>query len=206
MYFDKEAQDWDNDPQKVERAEVFANEINNFIQPNKKLNALEFGCGTGLLSFKLKDFFKTITLVDNSKGMIAVLQKKIEKEGIANFLPLQFNLFEKNAKFPKTDVIYTLMTLHHMLDVNKTLNAFNSILELNGYLCIADLVSEDGSFHSHRNDFDGHNGFDKDELSEILLKNGFQVEYYKECYVIDKEVNEKIIKYPLFLMICKKTT
>ena len=76
MYFDKEAQDWDNDSQKVERAEVFANEINNFIQPNKKLNALEFGCGTGLLSFKLKDFFKTITLVDNSKGMIAVLQKK----------------------------------------------------------------------------------------------------------------------------------
>lgn len=206
MYFDKQAQDWDTDPQKVERAEVFANEINNFIQPNKKLNALEFGCGTGLLSFKLKDFFKTITLVDNSKGMIDVLQEKIDKQGITNFIPLQFNLFEENTKFPKIDVIYTLMTLHHMLDVNKTLSAFNSILELNGYLCIADLVSEDGSFHSHLTDFVGHNGFDKDELSEILVKNGFQVDYYKECYVIDKKVNEKIIKYPLFLMICQKIT
>jgi len=206
MYFDKQALDWDNDPQKVERAEVFANEINNFIQPNKKLNALEFGCGTGLLSFKLKDFFKTITLVDNSEGMIAVLQKKIEKEGIANFIPLQLNLFEENINLPKIDVIYTLMTLHHMLDVNKTINAFNSILELNGYLCIADLVSEDGSFHSHHKDFDGHNGFDKDELSQILLKNGFQVDYYNECYVIEKKVNDRLIKYPLFLMICKKIT
>jgi len=53
-------------------------EINEFIQPNKKLNALDFGCGTGLLSFKLKDFFKTITLTDNSEGMISVLQEKVE--------------------------------------------------------------------------------------------------------------------------------
>ncbi len=204
MYFDKQAQEWDNDPQKVERAEVFANEINNFIQPNKKLNALEFGCGTGLLSFKLKDSFKTITLADNSKGMIDVLKEKIDKEGIKNFTPLQIDLFDENIQFPKIDVIYTLMTLHHMPDVNKTLNIFNSILEPNGYLCIADLVQEDGSFHSHHNEFNGHNGFDKDWLSEILLKNGFQVDYYKECYVIDKKVNEKIIKYPLFLMICKK--
>jgi len=206
MYFDKQAQEWDNDPQKIERATVFAKEINDFIRPNMKLVALEFGCGTGLLSFKLKDFFKTITLVDNSKDMIAILQEKIDKEGITNFLPLQINLFEEYTKFPKIDVIYTLMTLHHMLDVSKTLNVFNSILELNGYLCIADLVREDGSFHSNHNDFNGHNGFDRDELSEILLKNGFQVDYYKECYVIDKKVNEKIIKYPLFLMICKKTT
>jgi len=53
-------------------------EINEFIQPKKKLNALDFGCGTGLLSFKLKDFFKTITLTDNSEGMISVLQEKVE--------------------------------------------------------------------------------------------------------------------------------
>jgi len=205
MYFDNQAQEWDNDPQKIERATVFAKEINDFIQPNKKLDALEFGCGTGLLSFKLKDVFKTITLVDNSKGMISVLQEKIDKGGINNFRPLQINLFEEIAKFPKTDVIYTSMTLHHILDINKTLNAFNSILKLNGYLCIADLVREDGSFHSNHNDFEGHNGFDKAELSEILLTNGFQVDYYKECFIIDKKVNDAIIKYPLFLMICKKT-
>lgn len=205
MYFDEKAQEWDNDPKKIERAAVFAKEINDFIQPNKKLNALEFGCGTGLLSFKLKDFFKTITLADNSEGMISVLKEKIAKEGIKNFIPLQLDLFEKDLRGLKMDVIYTLMTLHHMLDIKETLTVFNSIIEPNGFLCIADLVKEDGSFHAQHDGFDGHNGFDKDELSGIMLKTGFKPVYYKECFVIEKKVDEIIKKYPLFLMICKKS-
>lgn len=204
MYFDKQALEWDNDPQKTERAVVFAKEINDFIQPKKKLTALEFGCGTGLLSFELKDFFKTITLVDNSEGMIEVLKEKIDKHGINNFIPLHADLFKDSMKVPKTDVIYTLMTLHHMLDVDNTLKAFNSKIQPNGYLCIADLVQEDGSFHDHRDDFDGHNGFDKNEITELLEKNGFSVDYYEECFALEKKVGEKIIRYPLFLMICKK--
>jgi len=206
MYFDEKAQEWDNDPQKIERAVVFAKEINGFIQPRKKLNALEFGCGTGLLSFKLKDFFNTITLVDNSKGMIKVLKEKIDKENIKNFIPLQIDLLEGNNLSSKIDVIYSLMTLHHVSDINSTINKFNSILEPNGYLCIADLVKEDGSFHSHHDDFNGHNGFDKEELGGIMIKNGFKLAYYKECFVIEKKVDENINKYPLFLMICKKAT
>lgn len=204
MYFDNQALEWDNDPQKVKRAEIFAKEINDFIKPIKKLNALEFGCGTGLLSFKLKDSFKSITLADNSEGMINVLKEKINKEGIEHFIPLQIDLFESDIQFSEYDVIYTLMTLHHMPDTKKTLKAFNSILKSKGFLCIADLVKEDGSFHAHRNDFDGHNGFDKDELSKTLSESGFKVDYYKECFVIEKKVNEEIKKYPLFLMICKK--
>lgn len=204
MYFDEKAQEWDNDQQKIERAAVFAKEINDFIQPGKKLNALEFGCGTGLLSFKLKDFFSIITLADNSNGMIKVLKEKIDKEGIKNFIPLRLDLFERDIQFSKIDVIYSLMTLHHMPDINRTLKEFNSILEPNGFLCIADLVKEDGSFHSHHIDFDGHNGFDKEELGRKMIKNGFELAYYKECFVIEKKVDENIKKYPLFLMICKK--
>ena len=52
MNFDDEAKDWDNDPKKTERAIIFAKEIIDFINPDKTMNALEFGCGTGLLSFQ----------------------------------------------------------------------------------------------------------------------------------------------------------
>lgn len=204
MNFDEQALQWDSDPQKVERAAVFAKEINSFIQPDKKLDALEFGCGTGLLSFQLKDFFHSITLVDTSKGMIDVLQEKIKKAGILNMYPLLADLFETGFNLPKTDVVYTLMTLHHISDSNKILKIFNSILKPNGYICIADLVKEDGSFHAHHADFDGHNGFDKDELAGILLKNGFKTEFYKVCYSINKKMDERIITYPLFLMIGRK--
>lgn len=204
MHFDTQAKDWDNDPTKTERAKIFAKEITNFIKPNINWNAMEFGSGTGLLSYQLKDDFETITLIDKSKGMINVLNDKIEKSGITNFKPLLLDLLEDNLNIGKFNVIFTLMTLHHIIDLNKILNIFNSLLKNDGYLCIADLVKEDGSFHINHPDFDGHNGFDKNELSTFLIQNGFNVEYYNICFEINKEVENITKSYHLFLMICKK--
>jgi len=204
MNFDDEARKWDNDPKKTERAKVFAKEIIDFIKPDKTLDALEFGCGTGLLSFQLKDYFKSITLADSSEGMIKVLEEKIVNAGVENFKPLQIASLESDLKANDYDVIYTLMTLHHIPDVNNIVIVFNSLLKRGGYLCIADLVKEDGSFHAGHDNFDGHNGFDRDELSDILSSNGFDIEHYKIGYEIEKELDDKVVKYPLFLMICKK--
>ena len=41
------------------------------------MHALDYGCGTGLLSFPLKDELGHITLNDNSAGMLEVVQEKI---------------------------------------------------------------------------------------------------------------------------------
>ena len=203
-HFDKQAKDWDNNPMKIERAAFFANEIVDFIQPNPTDIALEFGCGTGLLSYQLKDVFKIITLADNSEGMIQVLEDKIKNLSLTNFKPLLVDLLEENLDIGKFNVIYSLMTLHHIHDLNKVSKIFHSLLETNGYLCITDLVKEDGSFHADHPDFVGHNGFDKNELTEILLNNGFKTEYYNISYIIEKELKNETKKYPLFLMICKK--
>lgn len=205
MHFDDLAQEWDDNHEKIARAKIFAKEINDYIQPSKKLKALEFGCGTGLLSFQLKDVFKKITLVDYSVEMINVLKEKIRLGNIKNFKALNIDLLKDGSNILKHDVIYTLMTLHHIPDINKTLKIFNSKLVQNGYLCIADLVEEDGSFHSQYNGFCDHNGFDMNELSIRLLKNGFRVVYSKEFFIIEKKINNKTRKYPLFLMICIKT-
>lgn len=205
-HFDKQAKEWDNDPFKTERAITIANEMADFIQPNKTMNAFEFGCGTGLLSYQLKDFFGTITLADTSEGMIKVLKEKIANENIRNFKPLLADLLEDGFAVIENeyDVIYTLMTLHHILDINKILAIFHTMLKTGGYLCIADLVQEDGSFHSNVPDFNGHNGFDTEELYAILSKNGFEIAYNEIPLEIEKEFDKKVRKYPLFLMICKK--
>ncbi len=204
-HFDEQAKEWDNDPKKTERAKIFAKEIINFINPKSTNNALEFGCGTGLLSFQLKDVFKTISLADNSEGMIDVLKEKIKKQRLLNFKPLLVDLLEENLNIGTFNVIYMLMTLHHIKNLKKVTKIFNSLLKTNGYLCIADLVKEDGSFHSKHPNFDGHNGFDKNKLSQLLINNGFTIEYYNISYVIEKELKTGIKKYPLFLMICKKS-
>lgn len=204
MHFDEQAKDWDNDPKKTERAVIIAKEIMEFIPGNSRNKALEFGCGTGLLSFQLKDFFKSITLADSSAGMIHVLKEKIEKTGIKNFNPVQIDSLENDLSTTDFDVIYTLMTLHHVLDVENIAKVFNSKIKTGGYLCIADLVEEDGSFHTEHPDFNGHNGFDKTKLSTILSDSGFKLEYYKICLDIVKEFEGKTKSYPLFLMICRK--
>ena len=202
--FDTEALQWDEDVEKVKRANLFANEIVNFIHPDKSMTAMEFGCGTGLLSFELRDKFKTITLIDNSPGMISVLEEKIKVNGLSNFEPICIDPLVDDVVLKDFDVIYTLMTLHHIHELQKIMQIFNSGLKTGGYLCIADLISEDGTFHSKPSEFTGHKGFDKEELSLLLKENGFQSKFYKIVFTIEKEVDGRIKKYPLFLVIAKK--
>ena len=206
MNFDIQVQVWDKDPKKIERAKVVAREIINFIQPNQKLSAFEFGCGTGLLSFELKDSFNRITLADNAEEMIKVLKEKIQVAGIKNFDPLLIELLGEDINLPMQDVVYTLMALHHIPDINSILKTFNSIITENGYLCIADLVKEDGSYHAHESNFNEQNGFDRKELTEVLLNNNFNVVFYNVCYVIERLVDNEVKRYPLFLMISKKAS
>ena len=199
-HFDIQAKEWDNDPLKIERAKVFAELIMGYIKPNSNLRALEFGCGTGALSFQLKDFFKSITLADSSQGMIDVLNAKIKQTGITNFFPLKIDEDNNIDTIGNFDVIYTSMTMHHVLDIEEVITKFNSILTPKGYLCIADLEKEDGSFHDQHPNFIGHNGFHREELTTILNRCGFVVEYYNVCFAVKKELKE----YPVFMMICRK--
>jgi ubiquinone/menaquinone biosynthesis C-methylase UbiE len=80
--FDERAKDWDSDPKKVERARVTAEAIRRTISLSTDMNALEYGCGTGLLSFALQSDLGQITLADSSQGMLDVLGEKIAAAGV----------------------------------------------------------------------------------------------------------------------------
>ena len=83
------------------------------------------------------------------------------------------------------------------------LSKFYSILNPGGYLAIADLYTEDGSFHGHG--FEGHRGFDCDQLEIQLKEIGFKTVAHKQCYLM-KRVNEagKEIDFPIFLLTAIK--
>ena len=67
-------------------------------------------------------------------------------------------------------------------------------------MCINDLVSEDGTFHSeHKNDGVEHFGYDKDELCKIIKNNNFEVIEYKIVYTDDRNTSQ----YPIFQVIAK---
>jgi ubiquinone/menaquinone biosynthesis C-methylase UbiE len=205
MSFDLKAKDWDKDPQKVDRARVFADEIIRFLGKRKISDALEFGSGTGLVSFQLKDRFKSITLADNSSGMTEVLKEKIINEKILNMKPLLIDIFKTRPDLSDFDIIYTLLVLHHIQDIDRIFEIFRNILKPGGYLCIGDLVSEDGSFHHKDPGFDGHKGFKTSELKEKLIGKGFIIEEEKIFSAIEREYNLENRKYPMFLIIAKKS-
>jgi ubiquinone/menaquinone biosynthesis C-methylase UbiE len=206
MTFDEKAKDWDNNPNNISRAQILADEIKSFLKIDDSMNAFEFGCGTGLLSFLLKDSFKSITLSDTSAEMLKILEKKIELSNISNFNPILIDLTQKD--FPqeqqKFDVIYTSMTLHHIKDIDILFQKFRLLSNPGGYLCIADLDDEDGRFHSHLDDFDGHWGFSRNAIETYLKKHGFETVYYKIVLQIEKQFNNSETKnYPVFLIIAK---
>jgi len=144
--FDSVAREWDKDKMHMERSIAIAAELEKMIPLNHTMKALEYGAGTGILSFLFKDRFGEITLMDSSNEMMKVCGEKVEYFGTKHIKPVWFD-FEHNDYHQKFDIIYNQMVLHHVNEVESMLINFYSHLKPGGYLAIADLFPEDGSFH-----------------------------------------------------------
>jgi len=201
--FDIKAAEWDKNPMHWDRSKAIANEIKTMIPLNKEMRALEYGAGTGITSFLLKDNLKEITLMDNSTEMVKVMNEKIMATNVKNMKALNFDLDHQEYNDGTFDLIFTQMVLHHVLDSDLIIRKFSKILNPGGYLAIADLTPEDGSFHGEG--FTGHNGFNIHDLSQTLMKNGLKDISHKICFVIDRKISEtETKKFDVFLLTGKK--
>ena len=197
--FDERAKSWDDDPMKTARAQAVADGMGKAASWKPGMRAIEFGCGTGLLSFALQARFAAITLADTSPGMLDVLRQKIEMAGLPH---MQAVLLDDSATMngQPFDMVYSLMTLHHVPDVNVALRRFHDWLGDGGQLCIADLDAEDGSFHDH--DPSVHNGFERAQLAGMVAAAGFDNIRFSTVFQIVKGNSART--YPVFLMIATK--
>jgi tRNA (cmo5U34)-methyltransferase len=202
--FDNKAAEWDKNPMHWDRSRAIAEEIRKRILLNKQMKALEFGAGTGIASFLLKDFVKEITLIDNSSEMVRITIEKIEATKAKNLSVLNIDLEHNDVNgLSGFDLIFTQMVLHHVDDVEAIISKFGNLLKPGGYLAIADLYEEDGSFHGEG--FTGHKGFDPEYLATLLSKNKFNGIIHKSCFIIDREISEKETrKYPVFLITASR--
>jgi tRNA (cmo5U34)-methyltransferase len=192
--FDKKASGWDQNPIHVERSVAIATALKKFIPLNRNMKALEYGAGTGLLSFQLRDEFREIVLMDSSKEMIRICEEKSASFGTRHIRPLLFDL-EHDHYNDQFDIIYNQMVFHHINDTEAVIRKFHEMLCPGGYLVIADLYPEDGSFHGQ--DVIVHKGFDPAALSVKLSTLGFMDSSYQQCYVIRKETGRE---YPVFIL------
>jgi 2-polyprenyl-3-methyl-5-hydroxy-6-metoxy-1,4-benzoquinol methylase len=187
--FDLKATDWDENPMHHARSEAIAKEMIRLLPLNNGMCALEFGSGTGILSFLLKDRLKEIIL--------------IEATGVKNLKPIVFDLEHEIYSAKSFDLIFTQMVLHHVNDIENIFDKFHNMLNPDGFIAIADLYPEDGSFHGEG--FTGHNGFNIEELSLTLKKCDFNVISSKQCFVINRKISENVTnQYSVFLLIANR--
>jgi ubiquinone/menaquinone biosynthesis C-methylase UbiE len=201
-HFDSKARLWDDNPVFQERGLKIAAAIRKAVPLNRNMSALDYGCGTGLLSFPLKDELGAILLADSSGGMLDVVNEKIAAHGVSNMTTLQLDLLADPAPAQRFDLIVTSMTLHHVPDTDHILRVFHDLLNPGGYLCIADLDQEDGSFHGI--EVDVHHGFDQADLSRRAAQAGLVDRQFQTVFSIAKEHASGTRAYPVFLMTARR--
>ena len=194
--FDARAKDWDTS-KKIHRAKMVSEEIESIFRENSYENALEYGCGTGLVGLNLQHFFKSITLMDSSVGMIDELNQKIKNLDALNVKAVHHDLLL--AEYPeKFDCIFSSMVMHHVSDVAQVLSSFYKMLQPEGLICVVDLDKDDGRFHEEETTFNGYDGFEHEEMNKLLCEAGFEDIQIHTFYHDEKDVVGHAIPYSLF--------
>jgi tRNA (cmo5U34)-methyltransferase len=198
--FDIKAEGWDQNPMHWDRSVAIVKELLKQVPVRKEMTAMEFGAGTGITSFLLKDHLKEITMLDSSAEMVKIMNEKVKSAGTHNLKPVLLDLENEEWTAEKFDLLITQMVLHHVVDLDNIFSKFYKIINPGGYLAIADLYHENGSFHGEG--FTGHNGFDIDTLADRLRKYGFGNISARKCFEINKEISKREFKkFEVFLLI-----
>jgi 2-polyprenyl-3-methyl-5-hydroxy-6-metoxy-1,4-benzoquinol methylase len=201
--FADRAQGWDADTRKSGRAAAVADAIRTEVAIPRGARGLEFGAGTGLLSVELRDDLGSAVLVDRSAAMLEVASGTITALGLSHLRTMQMDLADDPLPAERFDLIYSLMALHHVPDTDGILRRFHALLDPGGHLCLADLDTEDGSYH--RSGSDGlHPGFDRDALRHQLEAAGFEDVRVRWVLDLPKVVDGEPRSFPVFLAVARR--
>ncbi|BAF70413.1 class I SAM-dependent DNA methyltransferase [Nitratiruptor sp. SB155-2] len=189
--FDKRAKDWDKNSKRVQTARKVAKAIKECVQ-KKGLDILDFGCGTGLVSYELTDIANSITGIDTAPKMVEMFNAKSTSSTI------QAHCKDIDAIEPTFDLIVSSMTFHHIEDIHEIIGKLYAKLKPGGIICIADLVTEDGTFHSDNTGVH-HFGFDPERLAKKFEELGFRKLCLNVVHTIEKHKN-----FDVFLLCMQK--
>ncbi|MGA7298369.1 MAG: class I SAM-dependent methyltransferase [Rhodanobacteraceae bacterium] len=202
--FDAIAADWDDSPRRRDLAAHVAAAIKSSVPIKSDWNALEYGCGTGLVGAALAPDLGRLLACDVSPGMLSVLQQKAGAAGLDNLETRTLDLTSEPPPREPFDLIFSSMTMHHIADVAALIRTFHSMLKPGGWLALADLDAEDGSFHG--DDVAGvmHQGFERNALQDELSAAGFVEIGARTAHTMRKTTDDGSERqYPVFLITAR---
>jgi predicted TPR repeat methyltransferase len=191
--FQHKAGDWDTRPAPVQISEGVGKALLERVALNDNMVVMDFGAGTGLICAHVAPHVARVYAVDVSAAMLEQLAAKPELQGkveamhvdiLATPLPYQ------------VDLIVSAMAMHHVENTDRLLRVFAEHLAPGGRVALADLDSEDGSFHPSDTEGVYHFGFDRDVLRGKLEAHGFRDIDFTTAVEVDRDGK----RYPVFLV------
>lgn len=195
-HFHKKADTWDEGAIRVDGAKKIADAISAKIGLTKEMEIMDFGVGTGLLGFEIAKLTKKVYGVDTSANM---LEKLREKNSTDITIETYCQDIIKTPIERTFDGLVSSMTLHHVEDLQAFFQTIYKNINKNGFIAIADLETEDGTFHSD-NAGVFHFGFDEDNLCEIVKNAGFEDVRFENINTINKPKKD----FGIFLLTATK--
>lgn len=198
--FDARAQTWDDQPGRRQMAaELFA-ALERAVPLRPDMAVLDYGAGTGLLALALAPRVRRVLAVDSSAGMLEVLGRKARAASLAQVETLQADFSRDPLPPGPFDLAASAMTLHHVADPDRLFRKFFALLAPGGQLALADLDTEDGSFHGANAAGVHHRGFDRGALARQLAAAGFAGIRFADAARLEKNGRA----YTVFLAVARR--
>lgn len=192
-YFAAKAGTYEQTRSRVDNVASIADAIRDEIRLDRSMDIMDFGSGTGLLLERIAPHVGRITAVDVSAAMNAELRAKLDKLPCeVEILPVDLERADIDRRF---DGIVSSMTMHHIEDVAAMLGKFLGMLKPGGFIAIADLDEEPGTFHTEDTGIH-HFGFARAEIEKLAAHAGFERVHTRAASVIRKDERD----YPVFLL------
>ncbi len=196
-HFAHKSKSWDMSSRRVKNAQSISDSILNNIKLNDDMVLMDFGAGTGLLSYFVAPKVDTIVAVDNSPSMLEQFREKSSEFDCKTEI-IQKDLSRETIE-REFDGIISSMTAHHLEDIPALFSKFYTMTKSGGFIAIADLDSEDGTFHSDDTGVH-HHGFDRDILRDMVEDAGFSNIQFDTVSTINKPHRD----FTVFLMTAIK--
>lgn len=156
-------------PERVRIANVSSDAIRECLVDAKDKNAIDFGCGTGLVGMNLIKDFNSVLFLDTSQNMISQIEEKISRSNIQNASTLCFDFEKDSLSDLHVDYIFMVQVLLHIKDINPVLLRLFDVLNPEGHLIIVDFDKN----HKINSDM-VHNGFAQDKLTNVMSDLGYK--------------------------------
>ncbi len=163
--------------ERIAVAQAIARAIREQVHHAHEKEAIDYGCGTGLVGLELTDLFRSVLFIDASPGMVEQVRRKIEAADTPGARAMCADFMAEPPPNVRADYIIVAQVLLHIPDIEPFLSRLRMALRPGGHLLIVDFDKNEAV-----ESVLVHNGFEQPALVETLMKLGFTEAESKTFY------------------------